>query len=283
MLMRKRFFSLEEVGIELEGLGIERWHLVLLSDLQQGVLPTLVEFPTYRSSTTTVPRSAWTSEDVDRFFRRSGRRGWRDSFDFHFCVSDFHEQEERLLQQAMRAASRRDQTQIPREIAAHMTAEGLLLASMGDPEWTNALSWLTDCWVHLSALSGNDPLPPIVEEFRLRDYLLSVKRDHSALQKPKHDRNPGGRPPSPHWLKVYETTIRELINRGSPLCAGEIQQFAEHVRKKVKLEEGESELGSHSTGKFKIAGQIPNADTIAQRLRSMLHERASIEVSRKPS
>ena len=281
MSMRKRFFTLEEVGTELEGLGIERWHLVLLSDLQQGVLPTVVEFPSYRSSATTVPRSAWTSEGVDRFFRRSGRRGWRESFDFHFSVGDFYEEEEVLLQQAVRAASCRDLSKLPRQFVHHMKTIGLLAPSMGDIEWTNALTWLTDCWVELSELGGSDPLPPMVEEFRLPAYLLSVQRDHSSLQKPKPGKNPGGRPPSPHWLNVYQTITCELINRRSPLCSGEIQKFAEYIHKKMKPEEEESEPGSTSAGKLRTTTTpFPNADTIAQRLRSMLQEAPNVEVSR---
>lgn len=195
-------------------------------------------------------------------FRRPGRRGWKGEVDYSLSVNDFFEQEEQLLQLAVRAAASRDQIKVPAEFELHMKKVGLLNPVMSEDDWQAALTWLLDCWKQLSGVSGSDPLYPMVEAHRLPAYLLAVKKDRALAGKSIGDRHPGGRPESPHWPVILEAAIRKLARRPNALRGGEVQEFAGHLHAAL--------------GKTSVEGNtpLPNADTIAHRLRSIIKQDA---------
>jgi hypothetical protein len=260
MSFRKDLFGLDEVGAELESMGVPRWHLVLLADLQRDVLHAVVEFPAYRGAYTLIPSSTWREINVVRQFKAPGRRGWRGEFDYSLTVNDFFGQEEQLLQKAVRAAARRDLIVMPTEFRRHMEQNGLLKLDMTEEEWQAALTWLLDSWKQLSGLDGNDCLYPMIEAHRMSAYLHAVKSDRERSGRMTGGKHAGGRPESPHWPAILEAAVRKLECRSARLQNGEVQEFAGHLHTAVKktIPEGKDPL--------------PNTETIAQRLRRILKQ-----------
>lgn len=258
MSYRKPLFGLDEVGAELESLKVPRWHITLLSDLQQGALVAVVKFPSWRDTYTRIPNSVWHENDVVRIFKRPGRHGWKGELEFTLTVNDFYSEEEELLRETLLATSLRDSTRIPVEARQAMNKHGYLKASMKSEDWEAALKWLADCWRQLSELSGGEKLYPMVEAHVMRSYLQAVKQDRSNAGKLAGDKNPGGRAPNPHWSMIYETAIKMLASRPNVLQSGKVQEFAIHLHTHVKKTTDESR------------SLLPAADTIAGELRRIL-------------
>lgn len=258
MSYRKQLFGLDEVGVELECMGIKRWHLILLSDLQQDTLAAVVKFPNYRDAYTRVPSSIWHETDVVRLFKRPGRRGWREELDYALSVNDFFAPEEDLLRLTIQAASLRDHASIPAEFRQRMEKCGLLKTDMSAEDWRTALVWLFDCWKQLSDLDGRTVLHPMVKADEMQRYLRAVEADRMSPRKDLVRPHPGGRTESPHWPAIDKTIIRELAKRAAILQDGDVQKFAQHVHVLVKKKVSEDRW------------PVPRVDTIAQKLRRIL-------------
>ncbi len=258
MSYRKQLFGLDEVGAELEAIRVPRWHLTLLSDLQQSVLVAVVAFPSYREGFTKIPPTVWHKSDVVRFFKRPGRRGWKDEFDFALEVNDFYFAEEELLRQAVLSAALRHCGNIPREFREHMVRRGFLKDNMSMDDWNKSISWLIASWRELSDLNGSAPLYPMIEAHHMHRYLHAVKKDRSLSGKWSGDKHPGGRPENPHWPKILEAAAALKMRKPALWRAGKMKEFATCLHNPLKREVDESQQ------------PLPDVDTIAQRLRREL-------------
>lgn len=264
---RREYVRLEEVGGELAQIGVPNADVVLLSDLQQGVLDAFVEFPDFRSGLTQIPRNVWHEMDLAGGRSLPARRRHGPWDQFRFTVNDFYFNEDESLRQATLAVARRDVNSMPPEYRQHLEEQQLLVADMTEESWSVLISWCGASWRSLSDLDGSTALRPMIKAHHVNAYLESVKRDRASAGRIYGEKHPGGRPESPHWPAIYQAIIKNLARRSCTLRSGDVQKLGQHIYTNLKktVVEGKSPL--------------PNADTIAQRIRRIVHADDNDELS----
>lgn len=245
---RRGLFRLAEVEIELAKAtqNLEP-KAVLLTDLQQGALSTVAEFPRFRNGVTPVPQEHWKAVDLDEFSERPARRSGQTDF---LLDSDWMVREERKkLKTTVLACHRRDRSQMDPDHGAFFEEGNHLKENMSPEDWEHIL---LKCfgWHKMLLKEAEPSFVPMVTSAELERYLQQVEADRDGpVARP-------GRPPADFWLSIFGEAIRQLHSDSKQLNDGNVSPFAKR-------------LHAWAIDKFRTNVGVPGPATIADRLRAV--------------
>lgn len=247
MPKRRNLFRLGEVEIEL-GKYIDR-HVqqVLLTDLQQGTLNAVVEFPRFRNGLTEVPIQTWQDVELDDFAPPAARR--TRQAEFEIARGDFIEAERKRLRTTTVAVFRRTEAEMDGDYAAFLRGSSQLKRDMTEKDWEQVLLQCFRWQRELSEEAGG-ALVPMITSDAFEAYIAQVRTDVGP------EKGVPGRKPADSWLSIYEEAIRQLAADPDLLKEGNVQGFAKILNQRA----------------IEVFGQkagVPNVATIAERLRKV--------------
>lgn len=251
MPKRRKLFRLGEVEIELDKHVGRNASLVLFTDLEQGTLQAVVQFPAFRDGLTEVTIQLWKNVDRDEFVSRSGRR--KKQVEFELAAEDFGEAERMKLRATTLAVFRRTVAEMDADYLAFFRGNDLLKNDMTDADWEKLLLRCFRWQRELSEEAGAS-LVPMVTSDAFEAYIAQVRADASPA------RGTPGRKPADSWISIYEEAIRQLAANSELLKEGNVQGFAKTL----------NQWGIEAFGRN--AG-VPNVATIAERLREVRNAR----------
>lgn len=248
--MRRELFRLAEVEIELAAVVGKDTGPVLLTDLQEGMLKTVVRYPAFREGLTAVPADLWQDVELDEFAGRPRRR-IKDS-EFMLSADEFVEGERKKLKATAIAVFQRSESGMDADYANHLKAKGTLKTEMTAEDWENLI---LKCfrWQRDLAENAADSLVPMVTSAELDTYIAAVKADHDSGGQPSKSK--AGRALNSHWNAIFSEAFRRLAARGEPLEDGDIQDFTKELR---------------AWAFEKLGKTVPAENTVAGRLREVL-------------
>lgn len=258
MAKRRELFRLAEVEFGLAATVGNDTGPVLLTDLQQGTLGTVVEYPRFREGLTEVPVVIWQDLELDEFAGRPRRRAKEG--EFKLSAADFVDGERKKLRATTVAVFGRSESGIDADYAKHCRALRALKGEMTPADW-ETLILMCFKWQRDLVEGAADSLVPMVTASAFEKYLSRVKADY-ALDEGGGRANgtggaKGGRPPVGHWSVIVSEGFRRLATSPTPLADGDVQEFAENLRTWAIQEIGQGK-------------GVPEANTIAGRLRQVL-------------
>ena len=258
MVRRRELFRLAEAEIELAAIVGKDTGPVLLTDLQEGTLKALVQYPLFRKGMTEVPKDVWQDVELDEFAGQPRRRG--KVSEFEFSADKFIKEERKKLKATTIAVFRRSTSGMDADYIKCLRAGGDLKAEMTPEDWENLI---LKCfrWQRDLGESAADSLVPMITASALQQYTSQVKADYAVDDGARKAKGAGvakgGRPPASHWSVIVSEGFRRLATRPTLLAEGDVQEFAENLRTWAIREIGEGK-------------GVPEADTIAGRFRQVL-------------
>lgn len=256
MARRREIYRLGEVEDGLLKREVQSVGATLLTDLQQGLLTAVVEFPAFRNGRTPISKEQWQEISLKNFRERTTRRA-KEEEDFEFTVGEFVGAESERLARSTLAIFRRDLNDIDPDFREHFATLAVGLAEPTAGDWETLAKCCIDCWQALLDDESARSLYPVVTATEMDRYLSSVAAEQGGGGK---SASPGGRPSSPHWPVIYEEIIRRLVTQPELLVPGKVELFATIIHKWAK--------GRYS----EKTGVIPNEKTIGEKLRSILKQ-----------
>jgi hypothetical protein len=176
---RRGLFRLGEVEIELAKFMDRNLAQVVLSDLQQGTLQTVVQFPHFRDGIISVPVDLWADVELSDFAISVPRR--RRDTEFKLSAEDFVQGERKKLKSTTVAVFRRSEATMDADYITHLRTEGLLKADMTVEDWEKLL---LNCfkWQRVLIEESSDDLVPMVKAAEFERYLHLAKRDYGVSE-----------------------------------------------------------------------------------------------------
>ena len=248
MSKRRQLFRLAEVEIELANIVGKNTSPVLLTDLQEGTLSAVVQYPAFRDGLSEVPAEVWRNIELDEF---AGRPRRSTDYEFTLSADEFIMAERSKLKATTLAVFHRSANDMDAEYANHFRTQGTLKAEMTPEDWEklllNCFRWQRDL-VENATVS----LVPMVTSAELETYIANVKADHDPGDQSSTSKV--GRRLNSHWNAIFSEAFRRLA-APKELIDGDIQDFARELR---------------AWAFEKWGNAAPTDNTVAGRLRKVL-------------
>jgi hypothetical protein len=258
MARRRELFRLAEVEIELATIVGKAPGPIMLTDLQEGTLKAVVQYPSFRDGLTEISASIWRDVDLDEFAPPPRRRS--QDGEFVLSADEFISHERAKLKATTVAVFRRSEVGMDTDYLDYLRTKGSLKDEMAADDWEKLI---LACfrWQRDLAESARHSLVPMVKASALERYLYQVKSDYRVREAAPSvmtgGSGKGGRHPVGHWNAIVSEAFRRLAKGTVVLADGNVQDFANELRTW-----GTSNLGENVG--------VPTANTIAGRLRNVL-------------
>ena len=166
-------------------LGEKSVSAIVLSDLQEGALVAVVEFPPFRDGLTKISTEFWKNMSLDNFTDRSSWARQGEEADYEVPVDSVSEREWELLRQTTWAVFCKKQSDIPSEYAQHFRQREWLKKSMEEKDWEELVDYCFASHRELTELEINSQavLCPKVRADQMELYFSKVRSDQGTSTK----------------------------------------------------------------------------------------------------